>query len=207
MRQTFLPKPRLVAAAIVIALFSASLSLAQTDSSSGADGARQAQIKVLKEKIDKLQSQVAKLESEPKQNAGSSGAAAAKGCCGGMGAPQKQSGAMAQAAGEPSLGAEPEHAMGGMGDMGGSPAASPGMEHGGGMMEGHMKGMEHMHGMMHSGEGVAKPAASPGAMPMEHKMGGMGDGGMEDGGMQGGASPQPEASPGAAMGGGMKDDM
>lgn len=94
--------------------------------------------------------------------------------------------AQASPASEPSPGAGSEHPMGG-GGMGGS------MEHGEGMMGG--------------------TSASPGAMPMEHKMGGkmgmggMGGGGMGGGGMEGGTGgAQPQASPSAGMGG-MKDEM
>ena len=205
-------KLTLGAAAIAAALGSASASLAQTDSQSGADRAREAQIKVLKGKIDNLQAQLGKLESVQHSHATRSGAAAAKGgkdCCA-EGAPSSGSGmtgsnvkapeGMAQAspANEPSPDAGSEHPMGG-GGMGGSmehgegmtggasasPAASPGEM----PMEEHMKGMKHMHGMMQGGESGAGPAASPGGMPMEHDMGGkMGEGmgGMGGGGMGGG---------------------
>lgn len=184
-----------LAGVMAIALGSASASLAQTDSQSTADRARESQIKVLKSKIDKLQAHLSKLESERHSQVASPSTAAAKGgkdCCaagapvansGTTGVKVKSSGALAQAspASEPSAGAGAEHPTGegmGAGGMGGS------MEHGKEMMGGagpsaaaspgampmeeHMKGMHHMHGMMHGGAGSASPAASPGAMPMEH---------------------------------------
>jgi hypothetical protein len=211
-RRTIWRKIVIVAAAAVITMSYAPGSFAQTAGQSG-DRAREAQIKVLKGKIDNLHAQLGKLESVQRGHAASPGAAPAKDakeCCAG-GASSNGSGKMgsnvnppeglAQAApaSEPSPGTGSEHPMGGEmggggmggsmehggGMMGGSPAASPGAM----PMEEHMKGMEHMHGMMHGGDSEASPAASPAGMPMEHNMGGkMGEGmgGMGGGGMGGG---------------------
>jgi hypothetical protein len=195
----------MLAAAAAPALLSyGSPGLAQNASQASVDGAREAQIRHLRAKIDKLQVQLKKVEPEQ------TGGAAAR--------PQgNQAGQMAQTgAGEASPGAEHPMGegmggggMGGGGMMGGaSPQASPG----GMPMQEHMKGMEHMHGMMHGGESGANPAASPGGMPMEHSMGGkmgegmggMGGGGMSGQGTQGGTGgAQPQASPSPGMGGDM----
>jgi cell division protein FtsB len=196
----------LAAAALAVVLSYGSAGLAQSASQASVDRAREAQIEHLKAKIDKLQVQLKKVESEQ------TGGAAA------MPPQGNQAGQMAQTgAGEPSPGAEHPMGegmggggmggggMGGGGMMGGaSPQASPG----GMPMQEHMKGMGHMHGMMH-GEGAgANPAASPGGMPMEHGMGegmgGMGGGGMSGQGTQGGTGgAQPQASPSPGMGGDM----
>lgn len=204
------------AAAIALAMSYGFPRFAQAGSETPADQAREAQIKQLKARVKNLQGQLDELQAQGnKPTVDQSGKATNQGggCCAGSGVsdsapvmrgtprpPQMvQAGGGEHPMGGGTEGMEGE--MGGGGTMGGasaSPQASPGMP-----MEGHMKGMEHMHGMMHGGE--ANPAASPGAMPMEHgmpmehPMGGMGGGGMGGEGMQGGAGSgaQPQASPGS----------
>ena len=141
----------LVAGAIAIAFCSASASLAQTDSQSGADRAREAQTKVLKDKIDKLQAQLGKLQSAQHGHDGSGTMDSSGNAPEGL--------AQASPASEPSAGAGSEPPMGGEmggGSMGGS------MEHGegmGGMGGGGMGGG----GMQGGSGGGAQPEASPSA--------------------------------------------
>lgn len=147
----------LVAAAIAIALCSASASFAQIDSQSGADRAREAQMKVLKGKIDQLQAQLGKLESAQHAQAASPGnvtAKSGKGCCPGR---TPSDGSAGSSEPSPGTGSEqpPAASTNGMPMEHGMPMGNPmGGKMGNGMGGGGMQG---------GADGGAQPQASPSA--------------------------------------------